>query len=84
MRIEERARAFGLRPRRPRGEGAGQSGRQWAAGLRALLRCVQLSVRRDRKSRRGSRTGGRRVKSDPPVVPGTMVRFQTDFSIKID
>jgi type IV secretory pathway VirD2 relaxase len=61
MQIEERERPFRLRPRRS-SAGTGHSKRIWASGLRALLRFVQLSGFRRRKSGGSSWAGGRKVK----------------------
>jgi len=54
METKDRERPFRLRPRRPPTGAYGESDRRWAHGLRRLLRIVQMSGRRGRRSRPGS------------------------------
>ena len=54
METKDRERPFRLRPRRPPTGAYGESDRRWAHGLRRLLRIVQMSGRRGRRSRGGS------------------------------
>lgn len=53
MKTKDRERPFRLRPRRPRAGAYGESDRTWADGLRRLLRIVQMSGRRGRRSKSG-------------------------------
>lgn len=53
METKDRERPFRLRPRRPPTGAYGQSDRTWAHGLRRLLRIVQMSGRRGRRSKSG-------------------------------
>lgn len=53
METKDRERPFRLRPRRPPTGAYGESDRTWAHGLRRLLRIVQMSGRRGRRSKSG-------------------------------
>lgn len=53
METRDTERPFRLRPRRPPKGAYGESDRSWAHGLRRLLRIVQMSGRRVRRSRSG-------------------------------
>jgi hypothetical protein len=63
MKIEDRERPFRLRLRRPRGETHIESKRQWAAGLRRLLRLAQSSAHRLNLGKRTGRGGSGAIAS---------------------
>lgn len=61
MRVQDRERAFRLRPRKPHRSGYSESRLGWPQGLRRLLRIVQMSGRR----KRVRKTGGTRSTCSP-------------------